>query len=85
MKYHDGQVVRVGDKVRLGEDDSGLVVCSMDDDEYTDDHPRKQWDYLKKGVMIEFPLYGLIHYQVAEPDLQLVARAKPRPARGERT
>ena len=74
VKYADGQPVKLGDRVRLGEDDGGVVVCSIDDGEYTDEHPEAQWGYLGKGVMIEFPLYGLIHYPEPDPDLQLVAR-----------
>jgi hypothetical protein len=75
MKYPDGQEVRVGDRVKLGDDDQGVVVASIDSDEYSDAHSRAQWAYLKNGVMIEFPKHGLIHYEQPEPDLQLVERA----------
>lgn len=63
---------------KLGEDEGGVVVFSIDDDEYSDDHPKAQWGYLGKGVMIHFPLYGLIHYQDPDPYLQLIARAEPK-------
>jgi hypothetical protein len=75
VKYPDGQDVKLGDRVRLGSDDQGLVVASMDTDEYIDDHPKAQWSYLKKGVMIEFPKWGLIHYEEPEPELELIERA----------
>jgi hypothetical protein len=75
MNYPDGQDVRLGDRVRLGQDDGGVVVASIDTGEYSSEHPKAQWGYLKKGVMIEFPQYGLIHYEDPEPDLQLIARA----------
>jgi hypothetical protein len=75
LKYLDGQDVKIGDRVRLGDDSGGVVVASIDANEYSDKHPRAQWEYLKKGVMIEFPKHGLIHYEVAEPDLQLIERA----------
>lgn len=75
MKYCDGQEVRLGDKVKLGDDDGGVVVCSMDTGEYSDEHPESAWGYLKRGVMISFPKYGLIHYEEPEEDLQLIARA----------
>ena len=75
MKYPDGQIVKLGDKVKLGEDEGGIVVCSIDDDEYSDDYSKEQWSYLKKGVMINFPSFGLIHYEKPEPDLQLIDRA----------
>ena len=75
MKYTDGQEVRLGDRVKLGQDDGGVVVASIDMGEYSAEHTEAQWGYLKKGVMIEFPTYGLIHYEKPEPDLQLVSRA----------
>ena len=74
MKYADGQEVRLRDRVKLGEDEGGIVVCSIDTAEYTDDYPQAQWSHLKKGVMISFPKYGLIHYEEPEEDLQLIAR-----------
>jgi hypothetical protein len=39
MKYHDGQAVVIGDKVRLGTDD-GVVVFSIDTGEYDDLFPK---------------------------------------------
>jgi len=77
MKYSDGQEVKLGDLVRLGSDDGGVVVALIDSGEYSDGHPAGEWEYLKKGVMINFPQFGLIHYEEAEDDLQLIARAKP--------
>jgi hypothetical protein len=76
MKYPDGQEVRLGDRVKLGQDDGGIVVASIDMGEYSAEHPEAQWRYLKKGVMIKFPQYGLIHYEEPEPDLQLIGRAE---------
>lgn len=75
MKYSDGQEARMGDKVKLGEDEGGIVVCSIDTGEYSDDYPEAQWSYLKKGIMVDFPRYGLIHYEETEPDLLLIGRA----------
>jgi hypothetical protein len=76
MKYPDGQEVRLGDRVKVGEDEGGVVVASIDTDEYSNEHPKAQWGYLKKGVMVEFPKYGLIHYEEPDSDLQLIARAQ---------
>jgi len=75
MKYADGQDVKLGDRVRLGHDDGGVVVASIDTGVYSDRHSEAQWSYLKKGVMVEFPTYGLIHYEDPEPDLELIERA----------
>jgi hypothetical protein len=76
MKYVDGQEVQLGDKVRLGDRAGGVVVASIDTDEYTPEHPKTEWEYLKRGVMVKFPEYGLIHYEEAEPDLALVERSR---------
>jgi len=75
MKYPDGQDVRVGDRVRLGDDEGGVVVCSIDTAEYTPEHPAAQWSYLGRGVMISFPKFGLIHYEEPESDLCFIGRA----------
>jgi hypothetical protein len=75
MKYSDGRDVKLGDRVKLGDDDGGVVVASIDTAEYSIEHSEAQWGYLKKGVMIKFPKHGLIHYENAEPDLQLIGRA----------
>lgn len=75
MKYPDGQDVRLGDRVKLGQDDGGIVVASIDTSEYSNEYPEAQWGYLKKGVMIEFSQYGLIHFEEPDEDLQLLARA----------
>jgi hypothetical protein len=47
----------------------------MDSGEYSEEHSAAQWAYLKKGIMIEFPKYGLIHYEEPGLDLQLIERA----------
>ena len=75
MKYADGRDVRLGDRVALGADRHGVVVCSIDDDAYREGFPKQAWAYLGRGVVIAFPQYGPIHYETAEPDLQLIARA----------
>lgn len=74
MKYADGQEVMLGDRVRLGDDDGGIVVCSIDSGDYSAEAPEADWSYLKKGVVVRFPKFGLIHYEAAEPDLKLIVR-----------
>ena len=76
MKYADGQQVQVGDRVGLGVDEGGVVVCSIEDCVFTDGHTADQWAYLRKGFMVEFPTLGLIHYEAAEEDLRLISRAE---------
>jgi hypothetical protein len=76
LRYPDGQEIRLGDTVRMDGGAEGVVVFSIDTDEYPDEFPRAHWEYLKRGVMIDFPKYGLIHFDKDEPDLALVRRAR---------
>jgi hypothetical protein len=74
MNYANGEQARLGDHVSLGEVE-GTVVISFDTEEYAASQPKSQWAYLKRGILVEFPLYGLIHYEEAERDLHLIERA----------
>jgi hypothetical protein len=77
MNYATGELVKLGDKVRLGPDSGGVVVFIIDSDEYSPNYPKAYWGgYLTKGAMVHFPSYGLIHYEEMEEDLQLIARAE---------
>jgi hypothetical protein len=76
MKYADGQQVQVGDRVGLGADAGGVVVCSIEDGVFSEGYSADQWAYLEKGFMVEFSTLGLIHYEVAEEDLRLISRAE---------
>ena len=75
MKYMDGRDVRLGDRVAIGRGAAGTVVCCIDSGEFTDRFPCEHWEYLKVGVMIEFPDMGLVHYQAPDEDLKLIERA----------
>lgn len=77
MRYPDGQVACLGDKVRLWKDAEGIVVCSLDTGEYSEEFPESEWSYLEVGVLIHSPQAGLIHYLEAENTFELVSRTKP--------
>jgi len=74
MNYPDGQQIRVGDKVKLWNECYGLVVCSIDTQEYTSEYPKEQWSYLKTGILINSDQAGLIHYPQVTDKIQLIAR-----------
>lgn len=76
MRYPDGQEVIIGDIVSLNKskDSEGVVVCSLDRGEYSKEFTQEQWGYLKKGILIEFTRFGLIHYEEPDSDLELVSR-----------
>lgn len=55
-----------------------LVSDWITDDRWkspSEGHSEAQWGCLKKDVMINFPLHGLIHYEESALDLQLIERA----------
>jgi hypothetical protein len=76
MRYPDGQIARRGDRVRLWNGMEGTVVCSLDTDEFSDEYPRDQWDYLRCGVLVQSEKAGLIHYLEPEATFQLLERTK---------
>lgn len=73
MRYPCGEEARLGDRVRLG-DAEGVVVCSLDSGEFSETYPPDDWSYLNRGVLVEFPTLGLIHYVDPEEELQFVRR-----------
>lgn len=75
MRYTDGQEVRLGDKVRLWEGCTGVVVFSIDSDQYSANYPKESWSYLSAGVMFETGDQGLIHCTEADEDMVLIERA----------
>lgn len=75
MKYWDGQEIRVGDKLKVWDGCAGIVVASMDTNEYSAEHPKEQWSYLKVGVMIDTDQVGLVYYTEMDEDLELIERA----------
>ena len=77
MKYSDGQQVLVGDNVRLGADWVGVVVCSIDDGQFTQTFPESEWDYLKVGILVKSAQAGLMHIIQPDEDFEFMSRGKP--------
>jgi len=63
MLYPDGEEIRLGDRVRLGNSELGTIVFSIDTDEYTEEFKKEEWEYLKKGVMVKTDKGALIHFE----------------------
>lgn len=73
VMYLDGTLVLVGDRVQLWEGCTGVVVCSIDDGQFTPRYSREDWEYLQRGVMIETEAYGLFHHTEPDEDFELSA------------
>lgn len=74
MKYPDGALARLGDKILVWDGNEGVVVCSMDTDEYSEEYPRENFGYLERGIMVLSEKAGLIHYVEPEAEMRLLAR-----------
>lgn len=76
MRYRGGAQAHIGDKV-LWCGRPGVVVFSIDNDQFSAAFPKSDWAYLGTGIMIDVEGVGLVHERGNdEPDLKLVARAK---------
>lgn len=84
MKYPNGDLAKVGDRVRLWVNEPGKpptegeVVCSIDTQEYSPGYPRDEWAYLGKGILVLSPQAGLIHYVEPEVRMELIERKRGR-------
>jgi hypothetical protein len=52
MRCPEGQEVRLGDQVVLWAGCEGVVVCSIDTGEFSDDYPEADCAHLERGVLI---------------------------------
>jgi hypothetical protein len=66
-----GQLIRLGDRVRLGGGVEGVVVFSIDTDEFSPAFPKADWEYLGRGIMVETAQAGLIHLAEANDDVEV--------------
>ena len=62
MKYPDGTDAHVGDRVRVSNGDTGVIVFSVDTNEYTAEYPKEDWAYLGSGVMVQTDIGALVHF-----------------------
>jgi hypothetical protein len=74
MRYADGRIVRIGDTVCLKAKSLGVVVCSIDTVEYSADFPQSRYNYLEKGIFIEFSNKEVIYVEDYIEGLVLVGR-----------
>jgi hypothetical protein len=67
MRYTDGTVARVSDRVRIWNVDTGVVVAPMDTGEYSAEYPEAEWGYLKTGVMVRTDRGARVRLEDPEP------------------
>ena len=66
MKFPDGSDVRLGDRVKITNGDTGVVVASMDTSEFSREYPAENYAHLKTGILILTDKGALVRLE--EPD-----------------
>jgi hypothetical protein len=75
MKYADGTEVRLGERVRISSGYSGIVVASIDTNEFDPGCSAEDWADLKTGILILTDTGALAHFE--DPlDSTLLTRAQ---------
>jgi hypothetical protein len=72
MLDENGRLIRVGDRVTMGSGITGVVVFSIDTDEFSAEFPREQWQYLGRGIMVRSEQAGLVHLSEGNEDVQVI-------------
>lgn len=72
MKDKSGHKVKIGDKVELWRGCVGVVVCSIDDAEYTNNYSKADWEYLEEGVLVLSDKAGLVHVTSVNEDFRVL-------------
>jgi len=75
VKYRSGEEVKVGDKVRIGSADFGVVVGVIEDGSYAQGYPISDWSYLEVGLLVVSRRYGLLHYPEFDGEIDFLARS----------
>jgi len=73
MKYQDGIEMRAGDRVRIRNGDTGIIVASMDAGEFSPDYPKENWEHLKTGILVRTDSGALVRFDEPFPQ-KLVSR-----------
>jgi len=76
MNYFEGPKILAGDQVLLNGDCEGVVAFCIDNDDYSEEFPKAEWEYLKEGFMVKSDRYGLVHHREADEDITFIKRQK---------
>ena len=72
MNYSNGQEVRIGDRVKLWDNQRGTVVYSIETGEFSKDYPKTEWGYLKSGILVKTDTGEIFHYTKLDEDFDLI-------------
>ena len=65
-RYQSGEVIHVGDNVRIDQNATGVVVGIIDSGAYAEGHTKEAWAEYETGILVESASFGLILYQEVE-------------------
>jgi hypothetical protein len=58
--------------VSIGKTIDGVVVFSIDTDEFSTEFPKDEWIYLGRGIMVETERVGLVHLKETDEDVEII-------------
>jgi len=63
LKYADGTVAHVGDRVRIINGDRGVVLASIDTGEYSSEVTKQEWEHLETGIIVRTDAGAIVHFE----------------------
>lgn len=73
MKYQDGTEIRINDRIRISNGDTGTVVASFDAGEFSAGYPKETWGEYKTGILVRTDRGALVRFDEPAPQ-KLVMR-----------
>ena len=55
--------LKIGQRIVSSSGNKGYVVGIISTNQYSETFLELEWEYLKKGILVEFESLGLIHYK----------------------
>jgi hypothetical protein len=62
MRYIDGSEAHLGDRVRISNGETGVIVVSVDTDEFSAEYPKNEWGHLKTGILVRTAKGALVRF-----------------------
>jgi hypothetical protein len=72
MRDADGTLIKLGHHLAIGSGLEGVVVFSIDSDEFAPDFAKAEWAYLGRGVMVRTDRAGLVWLPDADADIRVI-------------
>jgi hypothetical protein len=68
-----GKQIRLGDRVLVANHVTGVVVFSIDTDEYSPEFPEADWEHLGRGIMVQTENAELIYIaELSDEDIEII-------------